>query len=67
MTTTETDDLIKKLQNNEDDERLQAALTLGNKKDKKVIEALICAFQDNNPEVRLRASLNSVQNRRYSR
>jgi HEAT repeat protein len=56
MTTTEIDDLIKKLQNDEVDERFEAALTLGSKKDKKVIEALICAFEDGNPEVRLQAA-----------
>ena len=56
MTKTEIDDIIRKLQNEDVNNRFEEALTLGNKKDEKVIEALIGAFEDDNPEVRLQAA-----------
>jgi len=55
MTKTEIDDLIKKLQNEDVNNRFEAALTLGNKKMKSNWSINLC-FEDDNPEVRLQAA-----------
>ena len=56
MTDADTDVLIKRLKNDDVNERMEAAITLGCNKDEKVIEALISSFDDDNPEVRLQAA-----------